>query len=250
MPSLRRSVSSPMVRSSPYPLALSLSAAASAPGTANPSNRPRRVGSESDAGRRRVLADIEWWRVLDGQQSEEDQSQLVADIDVGTEVEPQTGLGGEQLRAVASPVVGTDAAAVMGLVLHLRPEPEPESDVSAGALSITAPFAALSISPVVLPAPARIYRPPQSQLDSYVSSVESSPASTPLASPYQCALFMPPFDTDCIYARPGPCEAPLPFIGSQPNSLCALSMMRSASFGGFASPRESADDRFGDVIFL
>jgi len=56
MPSLRRTVSSPAVRASPY------------------SNTPlsvrgngHRRSSGSDTTTRRVLADIEWWRVTDGQ---------------------------------------------------------------------------------------------------------------------------------------------------------------------------------------
>ena len=30
----------------------------------------------------------------------------------------------------------------------------------------------------------------------------------------------------------------------------ALTMMRSASFGGFDASREASDERFGDVIFV
>ncbi|KAI6150707.1 hypothetical protein BKA82DRAFT_3076837 [Pisolithus tinctorius] len=63
MPSLRRSASSPSVRSSPYPLSLS-SAVSSRARTAG--QQPRR-SSGSDVSERRVLADIEWWRVADGQ---------------------------------------------------------------------------------------------------------------------------------------------------------------------------------------
>ncbi len=62
MPSLRRTFSSPAVRSSPYP---------SASEHAGPSNRAhgggRRRSSGSETIGRRVLADIEWWRVVDGQ---------------------------------------------------------------------------------------------------------------------------------------------------------------------------------------
>ncbi|KAI0320126.1 hypothetical protein OF83DRAFT_1081835 [Amylostereum chailletii] len=58
MPSLRRTISSPSVRPSPYPSSLSLAAR-------NPV--PRR-SSGSDTSSRRVLADIDWWRVEEGQQ--------------------------------------------------------------------------------------------------------------------------------------------------------------------------------------
>ena len=60
MPSLRRAFSSPSVRVSPYP--------------ALPSSRSHRVhphghrrSSGSDLSDRKVLADIDWWRVADGQ---------------------------------------------------------------------------------------------------------------------------------------------------------------------------------------
>lgn len=76
MPSLRRTVSSPMVRASPYP---SLSAGAPAPGAGmTAATRIRRAcsGSEPNSARRSrtVLADIEWWRVLDGQHAEDSEN--------------------------------------------------------------------------------------------------------------------------------------------------------------------------------
>ena len=62
MPSLRRTISSPSVRSSPYPtLSNNLGSGASPRGTTH------RRSSGSDLSNRRVLADIEWWRVADGQ---------------------------------------------------------------------------------------------------------------------------------------------------------------------------------------
>lgn len=62
MPSLRRTISSPSVRSIPYP---SLSNAVSA-AHGNRGNGHRR-SSGSEISSRRVLADIEWWKVTDGQ---------------------------------------------------------------------------------------------------------------------------------------------------------------------------------------
>lgn len=59
MPSLRRSFSSPSVRSSPYPSSTNTTSTRSRPA-------PRRP-SPSATAERRVLADIEWWRVFDGQ---------------------------------------------------------------------------------------------------------------------------------------------------------------------------------------
>lgn len=67
-PSLRRTFSSPSVRSSPYP-GLSSGLLGSPSGTAGTRHQGhghrRSLGSET--GSRRVLADIEWWRVADGQ---------------------------------------------------------------------------------------------------------------------------------------------------------------------------------------
>src|SRR5258708_24643960 len=56
MPSLRRTLSTPAVRPSPY---------SSAPVAAR--GHGHRRSSGSDTTTRRVLADIEWWRVTEGQ---------------------------------------------------------------------------------------------------------------------------------------------------------------------------------------
>ena len=88
MPSLRRTLSSPLVRSSPYSNGLLV---------ARGSGHRRSSGSETT--NRRVLADIEWWKVTDGQcdtdidQESEDRnrgdqdigSSLGLDIHVGVE---------------------------------------------------------------------------------------------------------------------------------------------------------------------
>lgn len=58
MPSLRRTASSPIVRSSPY----SSSSSSTAVRVRN-NKRP----SASETTGRRVLADIDWWRVTEGQ---------------------------------------------------------------------------------------------------------------------------------------------------------------------------------------
>ncbi|KAJ3782436.1 hypothetical protein GGU10DRAFT_363776, partial [Lentinula aff. detonsa] len=65
MPSLRRTVSSPAVRSSPYPALSSSGQPNSGPATRLGYSHRRSSGSETTT--RRVLADIEWWRVTDGQ---------------------------------------------------------------------------------------------------------------------------------------------------------------------------------------
>jgi hypothetical protein len=60
MPSLRRAFSSPSVRVSPYPTLPS-----SRSHRAHPNAHRRSSGS--DVSDRKVLADIDWWRVADGQ---------------------------------------------------------------------------------------------------------------------------------------------------------------------------------------
>jgi hypothetical protein len=58
MPSLRRTSSSPAVRSNPYSSSLSSLAARA---------RENRRSAASETSPRRVLADIDWWRVSEGQ---------------------------------------------------------------------------------------------------------------------------------------------------------------------------------------
>jgi hypothetical protein len=59
-PSLRRTFSSPSVRPSPYPTGLS-----NGSGRVHGHRNRRSTGSETS--NRKVLADLEWWRVVDGQ---------------------------------------------------------------------------------------------------------------------------------------------------------------------------------------
>ena len=71
MPSLRRTASSPAVRSSPY-----------SNGAVAARGHGHRRSSGSETTSRRVLADIEWWRVSDGQydQEQEDRNHGTQDI--------------------------------------------------------------------------------------------------------------------------------------------------------------------------
>ncbi|KAF8634087.1 hypothetical protein AX15_001089 [Amanita polypyramis BW_CC] len=91
MPSLRRTFSSPTVRSSPYPAYSPSSALYNATRTQN-THRHRR-SSGSDANHRRVLADIDWWRVADGQRLDpgngEDQAEGVRHHDRRGPIPPE-----------------------------------------------------------------------------------------------------------------------------------------------------------------
>lgn len=62
MPSLRRTNSSPAVRSSPYRAPLTSCSTQTRTGARSP-----RRSSGSDTTNRRVLADLDWWRVEEGQ---------------------------------------------------------------------------------------------------------------------------------------------------------------------------------------
>lgn len=74
---LRRSFSSPSVRATPYSSALvNLSA-----GSGRTHARGNRRSSGSETTRRRVLADLEWWRVVDGQNSDQTTEHGVEDGD-------------------------------------------------------------------------------------------------------------------------------------------------------------------------
>lgn len=95
MPSLRRTASTPLVRSSPYPSSLSLSSTGAQNVTA--AQRPRRVGSATENSRRRVLADIDWWTVIDGQ-FEQDEA-------APSEPEPVR----EQAQAVVATLLGSES---------------------------------------------------------------------------------------------------------------------------------------------
>lgn len=101
MPSLRRTFSSPPARRAPYyyPSALSSSALQTRPAP----HQPRR-SSGSDVANRRVLADIDWWIVQDGQRDIYDAStggRTFTDASENdSDVEP---------RATPAPAEGVDA---------------------------------------------------------------------------------------------------------------------------------------------
>ncbi|TFK42287.1 hypothetical protein BDQ12DRAFT_675951 [Crucibulum laeve] len=123
MPSLRRTASSPSVRSSPYSSSSSASVATRGHG--------HRRSSGSETTGRRVLADIEWWRVTDGQcdpsAADRDDQDLVADdalaIAVASATSPDLGL--EQLHApspwITSTTVGSSEVCVASTTYEIVP---------------------------------------------------------------------------------------------------------------------------------
>lgn len=72
MPSLRRAFSSPSVRVSPYSYPTALPSSRShRPQHNHPHGGGYRRSSGSDVSSRKVLADIDWWRVADGQREQQ-----------------------------------------------------------------------------------------------------------------------------------------------------------------------------------
>jgi hypothetical protein len=89
-PSLRRTFSSPSVRPSPYPTGLSHSHG----GSGRVYGHGNRRSSGSETSRRRVLADLEWWRVVDGQHSgeaEQETEEIDQDQDQSQSAEAPSG---------------------------------------------------------------------------------------------------------------------------------------------------------------
>ncbi|KAG5726165.1 hypothetical protein E4T56_gene2052, partial [Termitomyces sp. T112] len=137
MPSLRRSISSPAVRSSPYP---ALSSAVSGGLGARSSGRRRSTGSETST--RRVLADIEWWKVVDGQRdADADQESDEPNRDQAPDSPSGLGSALEELLNT-SVLFGAGIGAEHTLMIPLAVS----SYESSQALPINE-FAALSISP-------------------------------------------------------------------------------------------------------
>ncbi|TDL27408.1 hypothetical protein BD410DRAFT_418611 [Rickenella mellea] len=212
MPSLRRTVSSPAVRPSPYPTTLSVGISSSAVGA----NRPRRTNSET-AGRR-VLADIDWWRVLDGQHAED----LDADRDQEQSprvVQDETDASVLSTEQDQLPFAGVD------IVRPMSPAPH-RVELSSEPSSLMMPFATMSISAI---APST---PPRSRRAQNMST--SSTESTPEPSSLRDAYLGPLEGLEC-----DPATHPL-----------VLHEGRSLSFVDFPTPRSPTDNRFGDIMFL
>ncbi|EJF66089.1 hypothetical protein DICSQDRAFT_177462 [Dichomitus squalens LYAD-421 SS1] len=184
MPSLRRTLSSPSVRSSPYRNPSS-SALGHATRAGNP--QPRR-SSGSDTSNRRVLADIDWWVVQDGQREfvapsgqDEDANEVVA-----AENEQVRPLGGATVVTSediveAPPAAAADVAIATGgheNEILSSPLWDVSTDSSFGfstpeVMSPLPHFASLSVAPR---APLRRHASESSQ-SSLDSSFESAPGS-------------------------------------------------------------------------
>ncbi|KAJ6630607.1 hypothetical protein B0H10DRAFT_2207676 [Mycena sp. CBHHK59/15] len=213
MPSLRRSLSFPSVRPAPYPALLSATSAAG-PRTHGSGHR-RSTGSETS--NRRVLADIEWWRVAGGQSAE----QGPEEPDLGPDQEDDVAPG--QVQEVPVPSAGP--ASEVGVERPLTSAHW--SSFAPGSLEMPVDqMAALSIAPAT---------PGRHALESSTSSLES----TPEAPGVQAEL--PHLDLAALnFGLP---ESDVPVIGHARNGTPPSPLsIRSHSFADFAShERQYAD---------
>ncbi|KAG6861545.1 hypothetical protein C0995_015279 [Termitomyces sp. Mi166 len=179
MPSLRRTLSSPAVRSSPYP-ALS-SAVNSGSGTRSSGHR-RSSGSETST--RRVLADIEWWRVTDGQRdTDADQELDESNRDQAPDSLSGPGFALEELLSTSvlfGAGIGAEHSVMVPLTVGSHESPQ--------ALPINE-FAALSISPQT---PTRRGHTRTSS----ASSLDSTPEAVQPATFEGLRLSMPDTESD------------------------------------------------------
>lgn len=150
MPSLRRTFSSPPARRGPYSYPSSLSSSG-AQTRAGP-HQPRR-SSGSDVSNRRVLADIDWWIVQDGQRDVYDASTggrtLTDAAENDTDVEsgaggatPTAPAPGEGVDAVLpawqpTPSIGVTAPETSGLPMPFFGDIAMESRISGGSPEVS-----------------------------------------------------------------------------------------------------------------
>ncbi|KAG6910281.1 hypothetical protein DXG01_011678 [Tephrocybe rancida] len=222
MPSLRRTISSPSVRSSPYP---ALSSAVN--GASRPSGHRRSSGSETST--RRVLADIEWWRVVDGQRdpdADEDSEDHNRDQAPDSPSGPGLALG----ELLSTSVL---FSAGMG-VEHSTMVPLAVGSQETSQVLPTNEFAALSISPQT---PTRS----QHTRNSSGSSLESTPEAA------QPATF------EGLRLSIADTELPLPTFpilqrstGASSGSATPLFALRGHSFSDFVSFGSDTVGQFAD----
>ncbi|KAF8077650.1 hypothetical protein FPV67DRAFT_1443263 [Lyophyllum atratum] len=230
MPSLRRTLSSPSVRSSPYP-ALS-SAANGGPGVRGNGHR-RSSGSETST--RRVLADIEWWRVADGQRdadADEESEDRNRDQTLDSSLNP--GLALEELLG------STGLLSIEMGAEHSAFAPPAVGSQELSQVLPTYEFAALSISPQT---------PPRRQhtRELSASSLDSTPEAAQPASFEGLRLSIP--DTE-----PGFREATLPsfpVLRRGAGMGCAgaappLFALRAHSFTDFVSFKSDTASHYAD----
>ncbi|KAJ7219429.1 hypothetical protein GGX14DRAFT_592135 [Mycena pura] len=218
MPSLRRTLSSPSVRTAPYPAAM---LSGSPPSTASRSSAHRR-STDSETSFRRVLADIEWWRVADGQRDlVPEQEQEEPDRDPDQEVEDD--LLPDQVAAVPAPHGARGDRGVehplMLAHLSLLELGSPEMPI--------AEMAALSIAPVT---------PRRHALESSTSSLESTPGASHVQAEH------PFLDWDALNVGLHHTEVPAPVLRRARSDTSPILLSQRSFAAAFTSyERQYAD---------
>ncbi|KAF8891307.1 hypothetical protein BD779DRAFT_1468891 [Infundibulicybe gibba] len=134
MPSLRRTLSSPSVRSSPYPTAISSSSSSSSSSSGIAQGNGRRRAS-TETGSRRVLADIDWWTVTAGQLDEsgdQNQTDVVATASLGVDLFSEDAWSDIELPALTRQSSLTSTPEIAELALPIVHHPGPAKDTIFG----------------------------------------------------------------------------------------------------------------------
>ncbi|EIM90000.1 uncharacterized protein STEHIDRAFT_119068 [Stereum hirsutum FP-91666 SS1] len=241
MPSLRRTFSSPSARSTPYPSSL---------GIANTrGSYPSRRSSGSDVSTRRVLADIDWWRVADGQREPDAERELNENEDT----EATAGNNTAQIPSRSPADTIADALADFALVagpatiaaeLALQ---QPSTSGPSEVLSENQPGDSIVHSPFRSYGPLGLGpRTPARREASGSSTYSSDSCSSTSSSPD--SLYTPRENLSFTFSDVGFSDSVFdsPSIPTETRPV-ALGAIKSYSFAGFSSKQFDDDD---DDFFL
>ncbi|KAI0748524.1 hypothetical protein C8Q80DRAFT_1270920 [Daedaleopsis nitida] len=251
MPSLRRALSSPSVRSSPY----SYPAASSPTGHATRAggHQPRR-SSGSDTSGRRVLADLDWWLVQDGQYEVAGPTGEASEDGDAAENEQVRTLGANVASEEDVPVPPTPVAATVTFAAGLVAGGYEDEIISSPLWDVSTDSSHLPTADDALPLPqfAALSIAPRTPLRRHASeSSQSSVDSTPEFVPD--SLF--PLPTYMDIFRPAAPAYPSVFASSitsrRPAGRAPALTSRSVSYSAVEfqlSTTRLLDDRFDDIV--
>ncbi|KAI9466172.1 hypothetical protein BJY52DRAFT_330300 [Lactarius psammicola] len=187
MPSLRRALSTPSVRVSPYPSLLTSR-------SQRPHPHGHRRSSGSDLSTRKVLADIDWWRVAHGQREKNEEEE--GGEGEGEEDDEGTGEEATGVSVVDTPVVARLVAAdhSENASIGIERPSTPDVGVRIFGLEYNSPQSHVSERLATTPrTPTR-----RTVSESSASSLESTP-EVPRTPPLERLTF-----ADMGFADPGP----------------------------------------------
>lgn len=215
MPSLRRTASTPLVRASPY---------SSSPLAARGNGHRRSSGSETS--NRRVLADIEWWRVTEGQchQGDEDRNRGIQDL-----------VSLDMSWSLDIPVIHVEGGVEHTVSLPRTTADGPDSNEVCITLALIAPTLAnfFQFEPPTEQFSSLAITPPRHTLESSSSSLESTP---------ETANAFLSFDIEVAFE-----DAPLPPLPVQRRSRFNIPVMkRSFTFADCLSLKDDYPCQYAD----